>query len=199
METRAYTETPTVRDRDGIATIGGYAAIFYRNDDPGSEYRLSGNMYERIMPGAFATSIRERDIYALSQHDKTQPLGRTTAGTLRLGEDDRGLWYEVDLPNTSAGRDMAENVRGRLVDGSSFGFGVAAGGEAIRSDGKRQIRELSDLVLFEVSPVTFPAYQSAHVGMRAIGDTIADIECIRDRQRRQRSRQILFDKYLGNR
>lgn len=141
--------------------ISGYAAVFY-NGDESTEYRLSDGrrktVYERIHRDAFNRAIHNDDVVALFNHSPDNLLGRSKAGTLNLAIDDRGLKYEV----TEADHDLYRQVdamqqRGDLA-GSSFGFEVLA--EEFRQEGDKLVRELVDVKLYDVGPVTFPAYSA---------------------------------------
>jgi HK97 family phage prohead protease len=145
---------------DGKATrVGGYAAKF------DSESVDLGGFVERIAQGAFSGSM-DKDIRALWNHDTNHVLGRRSAGTLRLVEDTVGLAFELDLPDTQAGRDVAVSIERRDVTGMSFGFAVRKDQWAKIGD-KRWLRTLLDVDLMEISPTGFPAYQSTEVGMRS--------------------------------
>jgi HK97 family phage prohead protease len=112
---------------------------------------------ERIMPGAFADSLRDgHDVLCLLDHRMDQVLARSRAGTLRLGETRRGLEFEADLPATSWANDALELVRSGNAGGMSFGFTVRKpAGE--RWDGL--VRELRAVDLVEISVVSaFPCY-----------------------------------------
>lgn len=161
-----------VRDSGGRhPVIRGYAAVFDQwttlHEDDHAVIR------ERIRPGAFARAIRERqDVRALFNHNPSLLLGRTLSGTCRLSVDSHGLAYEVDMPDTTIGRDCLIFIRRRDVTGSSFGFRLRPGGQTItrsmeRGTNRRVIeRDVMDLDLFDVSPVTYPAYQGTEVGVR---------------------------------
>lgn len=136
----------------------GYAATF------NNETRIA-DFTETIAPGAFQRSLSGgTDILALVDHDKSRVLARTKSGTLRLSEDTRGLRFEIDVPDTSAGRDvLALAARGDL-GGMSFGFTVEDGGDEWRGD-KRTLRNVT---LHEVSVVqSWPAYDGTMVQARA--------------------------------
>jgi len=138
--------------------LTGYAATF------GNETRIL-DFHEKIAPGAFAASLRSNpDILALVDHDPSRVLARTKSGTLRLSEDERGLKFELDVPDTSAGRDvLALAARGDL-GGMSFGFTVPDGGDIWTGDR----RELRNVVLHEISVVqSFPAYGGTSVQARS--------------------------------
>ncbi len=151
---------------DGGRTLVGYAAVFYRSDDPGTEFELWDGYVERIMPGAFDSAIeRGDDVRALFNHDSSLVLGRSTAGTMRLKSDDVGLRYEIDLPDTQQASDLATLVERGDVDGSSFAFTVT---DYERSrDNEVDVREITGVRLFDVGPVTYPAYESTSVSVRA--------------------------------
>ncbi|HWA00389.1 MAG TPA: HK97 family phage prohead protease [Caulobacterales bacterium] len=123
---------------------------------------------EIIRPGAFAASLREnRDVLALADHDPRSVLARTKSGTLRLSEDSRGLAFDLDVPDTSVGRDMLALAERGDIGGASFGFTVAKDGE--RWQGNR--RELRAVNLAEISVVSaHPAYEGTSVQARAKGD-----------------------------
>jgi len=140
--------------------LDGYAAVFNK---------LSEDMWgfrERIMPGAFTRALKEKqDVRCLINHDSTLVLGRTKADTLRLTEDEKGLAYSDDLPETSYALDLAECIRRGDVTQSSFAFRVAD--QRWVTENKQDIREITDVDLFDVSPVTFPAYTQTRVEIRS--------------------------------
>ena len=140
--------------------IEGYAATFSATADLGA-------FRERIAPGAFRSAL-SGDILALLDHDAGKVLGRTRTGTLELREDDKGLAFSLDLPDTAAGRDvMALAARGDL-GGMSFGFRVPEGGEAWEGD----TRTLRAIDLKEISVVSaWPAYEGTEVALRALRST----------------------------
>jgi len=147
---------------DGDANrIRGYAAIF------DSETDIAGMFREQVARGAFARSIEDSaDVRALIDHDSTLILGRTKSGTLRLFEDDRGLAVEIDLPDTQAARDLRVSLDRGDVSQMSFGF-VVRGDEWQRGDGL-PLRTLTDVDLFDVSVVTFPAYPETEAALRSL-------------------------------
>lgn len=148
--------------------IGGIASVYYDPSDDGTQFRLWEDTYERIMPGAFDRAIEEDDVRALFNHDSNLVLGRNRAGTLTLRSGSRGLEYEVTPGETTAHRDVMEYLRRGDVTGSSFGFRVREHGEEWRKEGGLTIREITDVELFDVSPVTFPAYESSTSELRSL-------------------------------
>ena len=150
---------------EGKTTISGLGAAYYRADDPGTEYQLWDGAVDRIMPGAFDRAIQEGDdVRGLFNHDANLVLGRTKSGTMRLRTDGDGLRYEIDLADTSIARDVATHLERGDVTGSSFGFNVTA--EEWRKEDGIQIREIHGVRLFDVSPVTYPAYEGTSSAVR---------------------------------
>jgi uncharacterized protein len=159
METRINSAEFEVREIDGGMRFSGYAAVFNSDSEPLP-------FTERIAPGAFRGSLRNRnDIKLLWNHETASVLGSTRAGTLKLTENERGLYVEADLPNTSVGRDARELIARGDVDSMSFGFTVARGGDEWSADGS--VRTLNKINLHEVSIVAFPAY-TATAGSTAV-------------------------------
>lgn len=158
--------------------IVGYAAVFFREDDPGTEYWLWDDTVERIMPGAFDAAVREADVVrGLTNHDSNWLLGRSDVGTVRLSVDAVGLKYEIDPPDTQAGRDTVALLERGDLDGSSFGFRIFGGkrgktvwAEVTRDSKTLYIREIHDCELVDVGPVTFPAYTATAAGVRSETD-----------------------------
>lgn len=150
METRVNSSQFEVRETEAGMTFSGYAAVFNSDSAPLP-------FTERIAPGAFRGSLRNRnDIKLLWNHDSGQPLASTRAGNLKLTEDERGLFVEASLPQTTVGRDASILIRDGIVDSMSFGFTVARNGEQWNEDGT--VRTLTRVNLHEVSIVSFPAY-----------------------------------------
>jgi HK97 family phage prohead protease len=140
------------------ATILGHAALF-------NSPSLFMGFREIIKPGAFTDSL-SGDIRALWQHDTARVLGRTKAGTLRLWEDDQGLAFELNPPDTTDGRDAVTLIERGDVDQMSFGFNVPSGGDSWSEDDDGiPLRELNKIGLMEISPVTWAAYPQTGVGV----------------------------------
>lgn len=157
-EIRTLARALDVRAAEGaLRTIGGYAAVF------GVETNI-GWFRERIAPGAFGNSL-SGDVRALFDHDAGRVLGRTTSGTLRLGEDATGLSCEIDLPDTSDGRDVEALITRGDISGMSFGFRVLRE-EWDETDPNSPLRTILEVELFEVSVVTFPAYADTDIALR---------------------------------
>lgn len=158
-----------IEEREGKPPkICGYAAVYY-DGTPKTEYRMKWGMVERIMPGAFDRVMRNKpDIAALFNHDSNFPLGRTSSGTCVLSLDSRGLKYEIDPPNTNAGRDVLESIRRGDIPGSSFSFTIQGGKASIVDEGETEVRKISDFgEVFDVGPVTIPAYEGTTAFVRS--------------------------------
>jgi len=163
FERRTFTETVELRGEGDRKVAAGHAAVF------GKLSQNLGGFVERVAPGAFAQTLQEQDIRALFNHHEDHVLGRLSAGTLRMVEDGDGLSYEVDLPDTSAGRDVAELLRRGDVTGSSFGFRVIED-EWGETEAGFPLRTLKQVSLRDVGPVTFPAYTDATSALRSLAE-----------------------------
>jgi HK97 family phage prohead protease len=159
---------------DGPPKITGYAAVFYVEGDPSTEYELMPGLRERIMPRAFNRALKDKDdVRGLFNHNPDKILGRTASKTMKLWKDQRGLRYEIDPPNSSEGASAVESIRRGDVDGSSFAFTVDDKGQKFRritnEDGSTvDIREIHSVhTLFDVGPVVYPAFKASSVGMRS--------------------------------
>jgi len=163
-ETRTFkVEGLKIEKREGKAPrLVGHAAVF------NSLSENLGGFREQISPGAFAEAIEKDDVRALFNHDSNFVLGRNLSGTLRMSEDTRGLAIEIDLPDTQTIRDLvAAPIERGDVSQMSFGFSVRPGGQDWAKDEEGQVvRTLKKLRLFDVSPVTFPAYRQTDIAVR---------------------------------
>jgi HK97 family phage prohead protease len=165
-EIRFTAKALEVRAKSGSTgkTIGGYAAMFNSLAD-------IGPFSEVIRPGAFKRTLAEgANVFCLFNHNEDLVLGRSTAGTLRLWEDEVGLQFECDLPNTTVANDLYESIQRKDIDQCSFGFMCDDDGDnwIPTQDGAGYLRELLDLDLIDVSAVTYPAYAATSVGVRSL-------------------------------
>ena len=149
---------------DGKPKIVGYAAVFY-DGTPATEAEI-WDFRERVMPSAFDRTLNsDADVLALWNHNLGKLLGRRANNTLHLSADDHGLRYEIDAPATTHARDLIEHIRRGDVRGSSFSFRVRAE-RWIEDDDGSLFRELLDVELYDVGPVTLPAYPATSTGLR---------------------------------
>lgn len=140
--------------------IEGYFAVFNSN------YDIAPGMSESIAPGAFKNTLAG-DIRALVNHDTTLVLGRTTAHTLELREDEHGLWGSIDInPKDSDAMNLYERVKRGDVSQCSIGFVILSEETEIRENGEIHWT-MTELMLYEVSCCTFPAYESTNIDARS--------------------------------
>jgi Escherichia/Staphylococcus phage prohead protease len=146
--------------------IGGYAAVFNTETD-------LGYVREKIAPGAFKNAIQEgQDVKCLFNHDPNKVLGRTKNGTLRLSEDNTGLKYDCDIDkSTSVGKDVHAHISRGDIDQCSFGFVVRDEEVNYDNDGIPH-RTIKQADLFDVSPVTYPAYPTTSVEARSNAEAL---------------------------
>lgn len=163
MEVRNLIEDVEFRNEGNRLLATGYAARF----DALSQNL--GGFVERIAPGAFAKTLQEADVRALFNHDPNMVLGRNKSGTLRMEEDSNGLAYEIDLPDTTLGRDVATLLERGDISGSSFGFRVIADDWAETRSGF-PLRTLKEVALRDVGPVTYPAYVDSSSALRSFAE-----------------------------
>lgn len=161
-----YKRTALVRDskfktraEDGNLYIEGYFAVF------GSEYRMWENAIETIDEDAFDDTL-DGDIRALVNHDSTLVLGRTTAGTLILRVDRVGLWGSITINQADQDAvNLYERVKRGDVSQCSFGFDIVDQSTEVMENGTT-VWKLRKVKLYEVSVVTFPAYEDTSVEAR---------------------------------
>lgn len=171
MQHRSITDLPVeLRDADGRRTIVGYAATFNSLSHDLGGYR------ETINPSAFDRTLRDvesgkRHVSARIQHDGgLSTVGTTANGSLRLSKDAKGLKYEiVDLPDTTAGRDLMTLVSGGYISKSSFAFSIPSKDKGVKWNfaDSPPTRELLDVDLIDVAPVDGPAYEATSVEARS--------------------------------
>jgi HK97 family phage prohead protease len=158
------------REGDGTTApvITGHAAVF---DTPAD---IGGFFTEVIAKGAFTRAIKEGDdVRALWNHDANYVLGRTPK-TLRLSEDDKGLAFEIDAPTTQTIKDLVlEPMKRGDVSQASFAF-IVTKEQWSEEDPKNPVRTILDVRLFDVSPVTFPAYNTTDSSVRSAFDVLND-------------------------
>ena len=153
--------TIEVRNDDGENRISGYAAVFNQLSEN------LGGFREQISRGAF-DSVLDDDVRALFNHEPNLILGRTRANTLQLEIDATGLHYRIDPPDTQYARDLTESIKREDVTQSSFAFQVEDDHWEEDDDG-RLIRTIKQFKrLYDISPVTYPAYPDTTVAARSM-------------------------------
>ena len=163
-EIRSNATGLTSKPGDGN-TLTGYIAMF---NSPSEDL---GGFREILAPGCFTSSLSKSmpgGIRALVNHNTDNCIGNTASGTLRLNQDDKGLAFEIDLPDTQAARDLKVSVERSDVQGCSFGFCTLDDSWAADEKGNT-VRTVKDVELYEVScGVTFPAYESTSSQLRSL-------------------------------
>jgi HK97 family phage prohead protease len=146
--------------------IRGYAALYDVETDLG-EFR------EVIRPGAFKAAVARDDVRALFNHDPNYVLGRTTARTLFLDEDEAGLPVVIMPPDAQWARDMMSSMQRGDINQMSFAFSVD--GQTWNTESRdKPLRELRDVTLYDVSVVTYPAYPETSAAVRAEARALSD-------------------------
>ena len=145
---------------DDKPIIRGYAAIFNEPTELWAGYK------EVIKPGAFSQTLSDKDdVRALWNHNDDLVLGRTASGTLRLKEDEHGLLFEIDPPDTTWAKDHMVTLKRGDVNQSSFGFVVRK--DSVEVDNEVQTRNVLNAKLYDVSPVTYPQYPQTEAEVRS--------------------------------
>lgn len=159
-EKRAFHFEMRKADNQPRAMVG-HAAVFGEPTDIGGWFR------EVIEPGAFTSSIKDDDIRALWNHNPDHVLGRNTAGTLVLAEDAQGLRTTITPPDTQVARDLAVSIERGDINQMSFAFEVLAEEWIKGEDRNLDLRKITKVRLYDVSPVTFPAYEGTDIALRS--------------------------------
>ena len=192
-ETRELLTTDPLEIReedDGKRTLSGYAVKWEMKSQPMGWFRRFKEQFKR---GAFADSLTKDDQRYLWSHDISKVLGRTKNGTLRLYEDNIGLRFELDLPNTTLGNDTYESIKRGDVDGVSFGFRMKKE-EWDESDPDNVLRTISQADLLEISAVAFPAYPDSEVQARSESDPYQQYK--QEQEQRSKRKKLLLQTYL---
>lgn len=162
IERRYITYEMRVNRESDKPKMVGHAALFDVETD-------IGWFREMIAPGAFKESIQADDVRALFNHDANYVLGRNTVGTLKLHEDKVGLAIEIDPPDTQWARDLMTSMERGDISQMSFGFEIKSSQdqEWREEEGKKDLRIVKRAKLWDVSPVTFPAYPDTDIAVRS--------------------------------
>lgn len=148
-------------DGDGKRTLVGYAIVY---DSPTLIGDPDWGFTEIIAPGAADAAIKG-DIRALVDHDTGRVIGRTKPGTLRLASDAKGVAVEIDVPDTTDGNDLWVSVQRGDISGMSFLFRALKQEWDDTTD--PETRTVTELELYEVSAVAFPAYEDSELSTRS--------------------------------
>ena len=177
--------------------IEGYASVF----DSWSE-ELGGNspFREKVVKGAFEETIQIDDIRALFNHDPNYVLGRNKAGTLTLEEDEKGLKVRIVPPDTTWAKDLLVSIKRGDITQMSFGFTVIL--DRWSYEDNIDVRELLKVKLFDVSPVTYPAYAQTECGIRSMFDIMkthqSEVAKSKETNKRKLEMQKQKLKFMGD-
>lgn len=181
VEVRADSEKKTLR---------GYAALF------NSDTTIGDYFIETIAPGAFDKAANG-DVRALVDHDPGRVIGRTKSGTLRLAVDAKGLAVEIDVPDTTDGRDLWTLVERGDISGMSFGFRVTK--QEWDETGDLPKRTILEVELYEVSAVAFPAYDDTSIAVRSLETARSELETAREAERRKQENAAAARRRIAER
>lgn len=194
-ESRAIARIPEIRAEGERRTLASMAPPW---DSLSVEMGFVRRFQERFMRGAFRNL--EDDIVSTFEHEGIAMLGRTASGTLRLRDADDGLRYEVDLPDTATGRDVETLVGRGDVRGSSFEFLVDDEADIWeRRDDGTWLRTIppGSAVLYQVGPVTQPAYPDTKTALRCLERAEAEMAADAEGYRRAARLRLLALTELG--
>lgn len=165
-ETRLTRVAVELRGDADAPQLAGYAAKY----DTYSQNL--GGFVEQIARGAFDKSLADgNDVLCRYNHEDAGLLGRTSSGTLRLGSDSTGLTYEVDLPDTTVGRDVRVLAARGDVTQSSFAFRTLEDDWDVTDQGF-PLRTLLRVQLMDVAPVNSPAYLDTSAAVRSLAERL---------------------------
>lgn len=193
-ERRSESAQPiSLRDEGDHPVLVGYAVVYnVRSVD-------LGGWVEVIAPGAATKTLSESDVLAYAFHESWAMLGRTSSGTLRLIEDERGVAFEIDLPSTTVGNDLAVLAERRDVKGSSFGFRTIV--DEWNEDDQAEpgvLRTVKELQLHHVAPTPDPAYPDTEAALRSLSRSKhINFEEVRDAFERRALASLLADGDAG--
>ncbi|MER7738885.1 HK97 family phage prohead protease [Streptomyces sp. NPDC096538] len=165
-------------DDQGTRGFDGHAAVFNQRTAIGNP--LTWGFYEEIAPGAFTKTLSEGDARFLVDHDTRLVVSRVSAGSLRLAQDAVGLAVDADLDTRlSYVGDLVVNLENKNITGMSFGFRTVKDDwetvsvQTSEGDMEAELRIIREVQLFEVSAVTFPAYEGTDAALRSVGVALA--------------------------
>lgn len=167
MERAPFVDVPEFRSVGGTLVASGVAMRY------GSRSKqIAGKFVEEFRSGAFKKTLQEATIAAHNEHDGPY-LASTRNKSLRLTDGPETLSYELDLPDTSAGRDTARLLERGDIAGASIGFRAIPASVAWTADAGQSLRSIGGAQLFRVDLTTSPAYDatSAEVALRSFAET----------------------------
>lgn len=185
-DTERRTHTVELRVKD--ASYGSKAPVL---EGYGANFNMLsenlGGFREVLMPGCFKECLASSDVRALINHDPNLITGRTASGTLRLVEDEKGLRFENDPPDTSYAKDLQVSMKRGDINQCSFGFKVAEGGDSWAKDSDSLwIRTITKVErLFDVSYVTYPAYTQTSCAVRSMLKRESELEAEEQRKAKE--------------
>ena len=155
-------EPVEIRAEGDTISVSGYAAVF------NSETIIGGKYREQIAPGAFTNAIGRDDVMFLINHDGL-PMARTKSGTLTLAEDERGLYMSAELDSSDPDvRAIVPKMKRGDLDKMSFAFSPEI--QSWDDSGDMPLRTIRQASLYDVSIVTYPAYQDTDIGLRSLSE-----------------------------
>jgi len=166
-EVRTIKTESRIEEREDGKYLIGHAAVFNVEAVINTRY---GSFRELVEPGAFREAIAQDDIRALFNHNEDIVLGRNRSGTLKIWEDETGLAYEVNLPETQGAKDLKISVGRGDVSQGSFSFNARGEGREVwerSKSGGLDLRRIINAKLMDIGPVTFPAYEKTDVAVRS--------------------------------
>lgn len=173
FELRSFSvsEIRAANDDSGKPKITGHAAVYNSLSED------LGGFREIIAMGAFTKTLKDADVRGLWNHDPNIVLGRNKSGTLRLHEDDKGLAFELDPPDTQLVRDMVMTPIGRGdVSQCSFRFRTIT--DKWEKQGGIWVRTLVEVDISDVSIVTYPAYSATDASVRSIDVALRSLQAV---------------------
>lgn len=176
----------------GLGVLTGYAAVFNRYS------QNLGGFVEQVDPGAFTKSLGDSvPVVARFNHEDNLLLGTTEGGTLALEVDGTGLRYDIQLPDTSAGRDVKALAERGDLRYSSFAFRTLTDDWGFTPEGF-PLRTLLGVQLVDVAPVTNPAYRDTSTGLRSLATHLhIGIEQVQEAADKDELRSLLTPKDSG--
>ena len=183
METRfmVLPETQAVVVGEGSRTIRGYGIVFNRESEP---LWAGGRTFREVILPEAVQGVDLRSMLSMHNHKSDRLLGNTRSGTMRVGVDSVGVWYETDLPDSPTGQDVLVSVSRRDTQGSSFQFDIKDGGDRWSIKNGMAFREVTKFNgVYEMGPVSEPAYPDttiAKASLRSL-EALTGIEGVQDK------------------